>query len=144
MELAQKNVNACVARGLSVIQGDADTDLADYPSGAFDYAILSLTLQATRDPRQVLGQMVRIARHAIVSFPNFGHWRVRLHLLFRGCMPVTEALPERWYETPNIHLCTVKDFLALCSGCGIAIDRSEETTSELQSLMRISSHVFSL
>src|SRR3546814_9086612 len=99
MELAQKNVNACVARGLSVIQGDADTDLADYPSGAFDYDILSLTLQATRDPRQVLGQMVRIARHAIVSFPNFGHWRVRLPLLFRGCMPVTEALPERWYET---------------------------------------------
>src|SRR3546814_19024522 len=90
MELAQKNVNACVARGLSVIQGDADTDLADYPSGAFDYAILSLTLQATRDPRQVLGQMVRIARHAIVSFPNFGHWRVRFHLLFRGCLPVTE------------------------------------------------------
>src|SRR3546814_18115159 len=101
MELAQKNVNACVARGLSVIQGDADTDLADYPSGAFDYAILSLTLQATRDPRQVLGQMVRIARHAIVSFPNFGHWRVRLHLLFRGSLPVTEALPGRWYETPH-------------------------------------------
>src|SRR3546814_3282562 len=86
----------------------SDVCSSDLPSGACDYAILSLTLQATRDPRQVLGQMVRIARHAIVSFPNFGHWRVRLHLLFRGCMPVTEALPERWYETPNIHLCTVK------------------------------------
>ena len=124
IELAQKNVNACVARGLSVIQGDADTDLAEYPSGAFDYAILSLTLQATRDPRQVLQQMVRIARHAIVSFPNFGHWRVRLHLLFRGTMPVTEALRERWYETPNIHLCTVKDFIALCRDCGIEIEES--------------------
>src|SRR3546814_17635601 len=92
MELSQKNVNACVTRGLSVIQGDADTDLVEYPSGAFDYAILSLTLQATRDPRQVLEQMVRIGRHAIVSFPNFGHWRVRLHPLFPGSMPVTEAL----------------------------------------------------
>jgi len=81
MELSQKNVNASVARGLSVIQGDADTDLGDYPSGAFDYAILSLTLQATRDPREVVEQMVRIGRHAIVSFPNFGHWRVRLGLL---------------------------------------------------------------
>src|SRR3546814_5140105 len=101
MELAQKNVNACVARGLSVIQGDADTDLADYPSGAFDYAILSLTLQATRHPRQVLGQMVRIARHAIVSFPNFGHWRVLLHLLFPGHMPGTQALTAPWYEPPN-------------------------------------------
>lgn len=124
MELQQKNVNACVARGLSVIQGDADTDLAEYPSGAFDYAILSLTLQATRDPRRVLEQMVRIARHAIVSFPNFGHWRVRLGLLLQGAMPVTEALPEPWYETPNIHLCTVRDFTALCAACHIAIEEA--------------------
>src|SRR3546814_6121879 len=137
MELAQKNVNACVARGLSVIQGDADTDLADYPSGAFDYAILSLTLQATRDPRQVLGQMVRIARHAIVSFPNFGHWRVRFHPLVRGWMPVTEALPGRWYVTPYIHPCPVRDFLSLCSGCGIAMDeervRRDRKSSRLKS-----------
>jgi len=124
MELQQKNVNACVARGLSVIQGDADTDLVEYPSGAFDYAILSLTLQATRDPRQVLEQMVRIARHAIVSFPNFGHWRVRLHLLLHGAMPVTDALPEPWYETPNIHLCTVKDFIGLTRRCGIEIEEA--------------------
>lgn len=124
MELSQRNVNACVARGLSVIQGDADTDLVEYPSVAFDYAILSLTLQATRDPRRVLEQMVRIGRHAIVSFPNFGHWRVRLHLLLHGTMPVTEVLPERWYETPNIHLCTVKDFTALCHDCGIEIEEA--------------------
>jgi len=124
MELSQKNVNASVARGLSVIQGDADTDLGDYPSGAFDYAILSLTLQATRDPREVVEQMVRIGRHAIVSFPNFGHWRVRLGLLLHGRMPVTGALPEPWYETPNIHLCTVKDFVALCADCGIEIEEA--------------------
>mgnify|MGYP000044192856 FL=1 len=124
MELSQKNVNASVARGLSVIQGDADTDLGDYPTGAFDYAILSLTLQATRDPRQVVEQMVRIGRHAIVSFPNFGHWRLRLGLLLHGRMPVTQALPEPWYETPNIHLCTVKDFLALCADCGIEIEEA--------------------
>ena len=124
MELLQKNVNASVARGLSVIQGDADTDLAEYPADAFDYAILSLTLQATRDPRRVLEQMVRIGRHAIVSFPNFGHWRVRLNLLFQGRMPVTDALPEPWYETPNIHLCTLQDFTALCADCGIAIEEA--------------------
>jgi methionine biosynthesis protein MetW len=124
MELSQKNVNASVARGLSVIQGDADTDLVEYPAGAFDYAILSLTLQATRDPRRVVEQMVRIGRHAIVSFPNFGHWRVRLQLLLNGRMPVTEALTEPWYETPNIHLCTVRDFIALCDDCGIEIEEA--------------------
>jgi len=124
MELSQKNVNACVARGLSVIQGDADTDLAEYPAGAFDYAILSLTLQATREPRKVLEQMARIGRHAIVSFPNFGHWRVRLNLLLHGRMPVTEELPGPWYETPNIHLCTVKDFISLTRACGIAIEEA--------------------
>jgi methionine biosynthesis protein MetW len=124
MELSQKNVNACVARGLSVIQGDADTDLAAYPARAFDYAILSLTLQATREPRRVLEQMVRIGRHAIVSFPNFGHWRARLHLLLRGAMPVTEELPEPWYETPNIHLCTLRDFIALTRICDIGIEEA--------------------
>ncbi len=124
MELSQRNVNACVGRGLSVIQGDADTDLREYPSGAFDYAILSLTLQATRNPRQVIEQMVRIGRHAIVSFPNFAHWRVRLSLLIHGRMPVTDSLPEPWYETPNIHLCTVKDFIALCDDCGVTIQEA--------------------
>lgn len=124
MELSQKNVNACVTRGLSVIQGDADTDLAEYPAGAFDYAILSLTLQATREPRRVVEQMVRLGRHAIVSFPNFAHWRVRLHLLFQGRMPVTDALPEPWYETPNIHLCTISDFIALCRDGGIEIEEA--------------------
>jgi methionine biosynthesis protein MetW len=124
MELSQAGVNACVGAGLSVIQGDADTDLTDYPSAAFDYAILSLTLQATRDPKGVLDQLVRIARNAIVSFPNFGHWRMRWHLLTRGTMPVTPSLPEPWYSTPNIHLCTIRDFLQFCAAEGIAVERA--------------------
>ena len=124
IELSQAGVNTSVSYGLSVIQGDADTDLNDYPEGAFDYVILSQTLPATRDPRHVLENLVRIGKRAVVSFPNFGHWRVRLHLLLAGRMPITGALPEKWYETPNIHLCTIRDFLALCSDCGITIEQS--------------------
>lgn len=114
MELSQKGVNQCVAHGISAVQGDADTDLEQYPDQAFDYVVLSQTLQATRRPRHVIEQMLRIGRHAIVSFPNFGHWRIRLYLGLRGRMPVTETLPLHWYDTPNIHFCTIKDFIALC------------------------------
>jgi methionine biosynthesis protein MetW len=124
MELSQSGVNACVSHGLSVIQGDADHDLVEYPSDAFDYVILSQTLQATRNPRQVVDNLVRIGRHAIVSFPNMGHWRVRLRLLFNGRMPKTALLSHDWYDTPNIHLCTIKDFVSLCSETGIVIERS--------------------
>jgi len=123
VEISQAGVNVCVARGLSVIQGDADTDLNDYPSGAFDYVILSQTLQATHNPREVLRQLLRIGRRAIVSFPNFGHWRVRLQLLLRGRMPDTGTLDTPWYRTPNIHLCTIHDFVVLCDSLGIAIER---------------------
>lgn len=114
VELSRDRVNACVARGLSVIQGDADRDLANYPDQAFDYAVLSLTIQATRDPKTVLENLLRIGRHAIVSFPNFGHWRVRSSLLFTGRMPMTHNLPEPWYLTPDAHLCTIRDFADLC------------------------------
>jgi methionine biosynthesis protein MetW len=114
IEVSRERVNACVARGLSVIQGDADRDLADYPDGAFDYAVLSLTIQATRHPKAVLEQLLRIGRYAIVSFPNFGHWQVRGALLLTGRMPVNENLPEAWYVSPNAHLCTIKDFADLC------------------------------
>ena len=124
MELSQAGVNACVGIGLSVIQGDADTDLADYPDSAFDYAILSQTLQATRDPKGVLDQLVRIAGRAIVSFPNFGHWRMRWHLLTQGTMPLTPSLPAPWYDTPNIHLCTIRDFFSFCTAEGIGIERA--------------------
>lgn len=124
IELSQPNVNACVARGLSVVQGDADTDLADYPSGVFDIVILSQTIQAVRSPRDVLGQLLRIGRRTIVSFPNFGHWLIRLSLLFEGRMPQTAALRYRWYETPNIHLCTISDFIALARESGARIEQA--------------------
>jgi len=124
IELSQSGVNACVRHGLSAIQGDADRDLANYPSGAFDYVVLSQTLQATRSPRAVVEHLVRIGRFAIVSFPNFGHWRIRLHLLMRGRMPETHLLNHAWYDTPNIHLCTLKDFMALTGELGVTIERS--------------------
>ncbi|CAK0771993.1 Methionine biosynthesis protein MetW [uncultured Gammaproteobacteria bacterium] len=123
IELSMGGVRVCVGHGLSVIQGDADTDLKDYPSDAFDSVILSQTLQATRAPRTVLGNLVRIGRRAIVSFPNFGYWRVRLALLINGHMPVTDRLGFQWWETPNIHFCTIADFVSLCRDMGIVIER---------------------
>ena len=122
IELSQAGVNECVAKGLSVIQGDADTDLFYYPDQSFDYVILSQTLQATRQPRAVLEHMLRIGRRAIVSFPNFGHWKIRLQLLTKGRMPVTENLSYSWYETPNIHFCTISDFLDLADDVGAVIE----------------------
>lgn len=124
IELSQEGVNACVSHGLSVIQGDADTDLDDYPDAAFDFVILSQTLQATRDPQKVLLNLVRIGERAVVSFPNFGHWRARLHLAFGGRMPVTDAMPIAWHATPNIHLCTIRDFVTLAQRMGITIEQS--------------------
>ena len=124
IELSQSGVNACVRHGLSVIQGDADRDLDPFPDGAFDVVVLSQTLQATRQPRHVIEALVRIGKRAIVSFPNFGFWRIRLALLRRGRMPVSELLHHAWYDTPNIHLCTIRDFVALCDELGIRIERS--------------------
>lgn len=124
VELSQSGVNFCVAKGLSVIQGDADHDLVNYPDKAFDYAILSQTLQATRHPKEVLEELLRIARHVIVSFPNFGHWRIRWQILVHGRMPMTWNLPEAWYETPNIHFCTIRDFRELCEVVGAKVERS--------------------
>ncbi|MGB0919972.1 MAG: methionine biosynthesis protein MetW [Alphaproteobacteria bacterium] len=124
LELGQSNVNQCVGRGLSVVQGDADTDLADYPTAAFDHVILSQTLQAVHRPAHVLDEMLRIGRSAIVSFPNFGHWRVRWQLLSAGRMPVTGTLARPWYDTPNIHLCTIKDFAALAQDRHIKIEEA--------------------
>jgi methionine biosynthesis protein MetW len=118
LELSQQNVNACVARGLSVVQGDADTDLGDYPAQIFDVAILSQTIQATYSPKTVLSQLLRIGKLTAVSFPNFGHWRIRLSLLANGRMPQTKTLGYSWHETPNIHLCTIADFVALTDEVG--------------------------
>ena len=124
IELSQQNVNACVARGLPVMQGDADTDLHEYMSGAFDVAILSQTIQATRSPRDVLGHLLRIGRRAVISLPNFGHWKVRLSLGLHGRMPRTQALDYQWYDTPNIHLCTIADFVAMANDMGAEIERA--------------------
>ena len=122
LELDPAQVAAAVGRGLSVMQGDADTDLADYPDAAFDYAILSQTLQTTRRPDLVLDQLLRIGRRAFVSFPNFAQWRIRRALMFGGTMPVTRQLPARWYDTPNIHHVTIHDFRALLAERGVTVE----------------------
>src|SRR6185437_5849282 len=124
IELSREGVNQCVAKGLAVIQGDADTDLEDYPDDAFDFVILSQTLQATRRPRAVLEHMLRIGRYAIVSFPNFGHWKIRLQLGFGGHMPSTDNLPYAWWDSPNIHFCTIKDFVVLCDVASAKMERA--------------------
>jgi methionine biosynthesis protein MetW len=122
MELNARDVATAVARGLSVVQGDADTDLADYPDGSFDYAILSQTLQTTKRPDLVLDHLVRIGRQAFVSFPNFAQWRIRFAHMFGGRMPVTEQLPHRWYDTPNIHHVTIDDFRSFLDERNIRIE----------------------
>ncbi len=124
LEISPLGVQACLSRGLAVVQGDADRDLADFPTRAFDYAILSSTLQQVREPKTVLSELLRIAERAIVSLPNFGHWRVRLSLLARGRMPVTASLAEPWWSTDNIHLCTLKDFTLLCEELDIRIEQA--------------------
>jgi methionine biosynthesis protein MetW len=122
LELSPANVSLCLARGLAVVQGDADHDLADFPSKSFDYAILTQTLQAVHRPREVLAELLRIGERAIVSLPNFAHWKMRWELLTRGRMPMTSALPRAWWETDNIHLCTLRDFTSLCDELGLKIE----------------------
>ena len=122
LEIRPEGVAACLARGLAVVQGDGDFDLDHFPSRAFDYAILSKTLQQMREPRHALSELLRIAEQAVISVPNFGHWRVRWALVSKGRMPETGALPEPWWSTPNIHLCTLRDFVSLCDELGLRID----------------------
>ena len=122
LEISPEGVSACMARGLAVVQGDADDDLDYFPARAFDYAVLSQTLPQVRQPRHVLSELLRIAERAIVSLPNFGHWRIRLDLLSHGRMPVTGVLPTPWWGTPNIHLCTVRDFTQLCDELELRIE----------------------
>ncbi len=123
IEISQNNVSKCVKTGLAVIQGDADTDLKFYPPKCFDYVISSQMLQATKHPREVLQEMLRIGNKVIVSIPNFGFWYNRVYLLFSGRMPVSKSLPYEWYETPNIHFSTMKDFETLCANIGCKIER---------------------
>lgn len=121
LEIDPVNVASAVARGLSVVQGDADTDLSYYPDKTFDYAVLSQTLQTTQRPDRIVDELLRIGNHAFVSFPNFAHWRVRWSLMWGGRMPVTQSIPVSWYETPNIHHLTVDDFRALVAEKGIEV-----------------------
>ncbi|MBB42232.1 MAG: methionine biosynthesis protein MetW [Rhodospirillaceae bacterium] len=129
IELSQNGVNACVSRGLSVIQGDADTDLLDYPEQAFDYVVLSRTLQATRQPEVVLSNLVRIGKHALVSFVNFGHWKKRIELLFRGRFPVNGQMVN-WYNSQDIHPCTILDFVMICKNLGLTVEEAMTVDSQ--------------
>ena len=114
IEISKSNVQKCISRGLTVIEGDAESDLFQFPDSSFDFVILSQTLQAFLNPENVLDELLRVGKRAVVTIPNFGHWKVRLNLFFKGTMPVTESLPHKWYNTPNLHMCTVKDFFNFC------------------------------
>ena len=123
LELGKKNIKICISKGLPVIEGNAETELNQFPNKSFDYVILSQTLQAFYDPKKVLEQLLRIGKSVIVSIPNFGYWKVRLSLLYSGKMPLTKSLPYKWYDTPNLHMCTIKDFYELCEDKNIQIKK---------------------
>ena len=123
MEIDQQKVQLCLSKGISVIEGDADLDLYDYPDNLFDYSILTYTLQATKSPKNVLSELVRISSKAIISFPNFGHWKIATSLLLKRKMPISEKLSYSWHETPNLHFCTINDFIDLCDEVGIRIEK---------------------
>jgi len=142
IELSQSGVNRCISRGLSVIQGDADIDLSYYPDTAYDFVVLSQTLQTLRQPKEVLQHLVRIGKHAVVSVPNFGHWKNRLYLMTKGKMPVTKSLAYEWYDTPNIHFCTIDDFTNLCKSLKLTIEKSLYIT-ETGVSSAVSNHPFS-
>ena len=115
LEISKEKVQECIAKGLTVIEGNAEKDLKQFPDKSFDYVVLSQTLQAFLDPELVLSELLRVGKRAVVTIPNFGHWKVRMDLLFKGTMPVTENLPNEWYNTPNLHMCTIKDFVIFCN-----------------------------
>ena len=144
----QKNlVQKCIAKGLPVIEGDAEKELVQFPRKSFDYVVLSQTLQAFFNPEEVLEQLLRIGKQTIVTIPNFGYWKVRLHLLFQGTMPITKNLPNEWYNTPNLHMCTIKDFVNFCRKKNIKIDRSmcvtDEKISEITNKNMVYKNIFS-
>ena len=144
----QKNlVQKCISKGLSVIEGDAEKELIQFPKKSFDYVVLSQTLQAFFNPEEVLDQLLRIGKQTIVSIPNFGYWRVRIHLLIKGTMPVTKNLPNEWYNTPNLHMCTIQDFVNFCKEKNIIINRSlcltNEKISEIANSNMLYKNIFS-
>ena len=130
LEISKNNVRNCTSKGLSVIEGNAEKDLHQFPNLSFDFAILSQTLQAFYNPEKVIDDLLRVANKAIVTIPNFGYWKVRMHLLFKGTMPITKTLPNEWYNTPNLHMCTIKDFFNFCSNKNIELYKSIALSSE--------------
>ena len=124
IEISKSNVQKCISKGLTVIEGDAEKDLFQFPDSSFDFVVVSQTLQAFLDPEKVLDELLRVGKKAIVTIPNFGHWRVRLNLLFKGTMPITKTLPHKWYNTPNLHMCTIKDFYNFCDNKEIKFIKS--------------------
>ena len=114
LEISKQNVRICISKGLTTLEGDAEKDLIQFPDKSFDYVILSQTLQAFLNPEKVINELLRVGKKAVVTIPNFGYWKIRLHLLFKGTMPITETLPDEWYNTPNLHMCSIKDFVYFC------------------------------
>ena len=136
LELSKKNVQTCIAKGLTVIEGNAEQDLKQFPNESFDLVILSQTLQAFLNPEIVLNELLRIGKKAIVTIPNFGYWKVRIHLLVKGTMPVTENLPNEWYNTPNLHMCTIKDFVNFCENRNIKLLNSISLNGKKESIIK--------
>ena len=130
IEISKNNVQKCISKGLTVIEGDAESDLIQFPNSSFDYVILSQTLQAFLNPENVLDELLRVGKKAVITIPNFGHWKVRLNLLFQGTMPITESLPHKWYNTPNLHMCTIKDFFNFCEAKNIKFIKSLSLSKE--------------
>jgi len=130
LEISKKSVQNCLSKGLPVIEGNAESDLKQFPDHSFDYVILSQTLQAFLSPEKVISELLRVGKKAIVTIPNFGHWKVRLELLFKGTMPITKNLPNEWHNTPNLHMCTIKDFFNFCEKRNIEIFKSLALNNE--------------
>jgi len=135
LEISKNNVQDCISKGLSIIEGNAEKDLHQFQNLSFDYAVLSQTLQAFYNPEKVIDDLLKVANKAIVTIPNFGYWKVRIHLLFKGTMPVTENLPNEWYDTPNLHMCTIKDFFNFCSEKKIKLYKSIALNGEKTSVI---------
>ena len=129
LEISKDNVQKCIQKGLTVIEGNAEMDLQQFPSNSFDYVILSQTLQAFLNPEKVISDLLRIGKTSIVTIPNFGFWKVRFNLLFKGTMPVTKTLPNEWYNTPNLHMCSIKDFVNFCNDRKINLFKSLALTN---------------
>ena len=147
LEISKNKVQKCIEKGLTVIEGNAEFDLKQFPDKSFDYVVLSQTLQAFLNPELVINELLRVGKKAIVTIPNFGYWKVRLHLLLKGTMPVTETLPDQWYNTPNLHMCSIKDFFEFCDKKNLnlfkALTIKNQKISEINKRNLFSKNLFS-